>query len=392
MRTLFTLLLALVFTPALAQLDQVNVSIHPAPVMQDEPLVIELEGEWPDGCIPRFRLTTIRPDLIAITDFADRDLRLCAAVITPFRQILDTRSQIDADWRWSEELTLLLLNADSQEDPIELTLNTEESGDFGPQFLPSSGIYQTKDFPGQGLVVARQGETTLLYPLSYDETGATEWWLVAGRQVGSVIFADLLTLEGGRCLICSEGLVSGPPVIRDTGDVVVLTGAPGGELEVRFGDVRTVTYQPLLFGHRRFVLAPDAVLPDLSGDWAFRATVLTPNAEPDDCIDQHLSSTFAVELAQFQPPSQPRGNDGLVEFTVTPGRLAPEPRPMTLSCEYRAFEIVPDFISCAMRSVIGDEARFEGDINLLGPDRLSVTPPFNVGNSPLCVGQFVRLD
>lgn len=350
----------------LAQIDVFNSTrTHPDPLQQDQPIVLELSGQWSDSCVPGFAVTSVAPDRVIVEDVRDRSNLVCATVITPYRLVLNTRGLTDDDWRWADEVEFVVRYADTSE-----TFSETTSGDTPePDRIISPGLYRASALANQGLVATRQDDNVLFYPLLYDAEGDSRWFFASGQQTGNVIFADLLALSGGQCLDCPPP--STPPDIESAGTLTALLREQESGLDLQLNDGPFIAYEPLLYGYRQFHLGPGVVIPDLSGQWAYRETLDDPNAVV--CPDDLVGETFSLALRRFRPSDQSGDEDAVLQFDVTPSSRLADPPSMVVDCRLAAF--LPGGFECALveDSTTGQDDNRE--VNANGLFRLQVESP-----------------
>ena len=90
------------------------------------------------------------------------------------------------------------------EQTLDLTCPADtDCSDFaGKQQLPERGLYITPGRANEGLLVARQNNTTAIFPLVYDEAGRSEWLFSVGSVVEDSFFAGMSRWSGGDCFDC----------------------------------------------------------------------------------------------------------------------------------------------------------------------------------------------
>jgi len=265
------LLLLLLPASALADFSRSDAVLHPA-FPGGGPFIIEISGTWPTDCHPGEQKPVVE-------SFDGQTLEIgfeiivvhitCNDTDTSYRVLVDMSESLRTGPPVGESLRL---RAHFEGAEFEQTLDlvcpddaTCETGDAAPRGA-EPGLYFSPALANQGLLVARQGTGTAIYPLVYDESGRNEWLYAGAHMVEDTFFAEVLRLSGGDCFGCEP--TGAKPDMTSAGYLSVLADRPG-LLQVKSNDGLFVEYESLIFGYRTYSLGPEGAqtLIDLEGRW-----------------------------------------------------------------------------------------------------------------------------
>jgi hypothetical protein len=265
------LLLLLLPASAPADFSRSDAVLHPA-FPGSGPFIIEISGTWPTDCHPGEQKPVVESFDGQTVEIGFEIIVVhitCNDTDTPYRVLVDMSESVRTGPSVADRLRL---RAQFQGETFEQTLDVVcpddascETGDATARGA-EPGLYFSPALANQGLLVARQGTGTAIYPLVYDESGKNEWLYAGGHMVEDTFFAEVLRLSGGDCFGCEPtGVV---PAMTPAGHLTVLAESPG-LLQVKSNDGLFVEYQSLVFGYHTFGLGPDGAqtLIDLAGRW-----------------------------------------------------------------------------------------------------------------------------
>ena len=181
-RYLFLLML-FCFNTAWADFSDAFFQLHPAQPMDREPYLIEITGEWPTDCHPGKQKPVISEytgDTALIEFETIVEHVTCNDVVTPYRVLIDMSDVTDSVTGGFLEIEVSL-RFDGTEFTETLVLVCICSPvPVGPNINPETGLYGSNGLEKQGLLLARQNQRMVAYPLIYDESGSSEWVFAPG--------------------------------------------------------------------------------------------------------------------------------------------------------------------------------------------------------------------
>jgi hypothetical protein len=310
MNKLFCVLALLLFIPAGVAADFSNsqLTLHPHFPVTD-PFIIEIEGTWPTDCHPGEQKPVIDSydgqrvvigfDIIIVHV-------TCNTIDTHYRVLVDM-SEAVLETRPAGESLALVMNF--QGEPLEQTLQLvcQGEGECAPPLQsfnrPEAGLYDNPQLLNQGLLLARQYDAMGVFPLVYDDAGASQWLFSGGHMVEDTFFTDIMLPDGGDCFGCEATNVE--PGLSTIGRLSVLADRPG-VLQVKINDGLFNEYHRTVYGYRNLHIGPsgEQVLVDLEGRWGISENRGT-NPPAGDLTD-YLPGAFDLVLenkpAAYKPP------------------------------------------------------------------------------------------
>lgn len=178
---------------------------------------------------------------------------------------------------------------------------------------PETGLYDNPQQANQGLLVARQGAATGIFPLSYDVSGAPEWLYTGGRMVENTFFTEIRRLHGGDCFGCPA--TGALPQMLSAGHISVLADRPGS-LQVKVNDGLFTEFKKSVYGYATFRVGPagEQALVDLAGRWAISEN---PGSDtPPGNLAAFLPGAFDIKLEDIVKALPDIQQDGQVRYLV----------------------------------------------------------------------------
>lgn len=298
----FPVLACLPWSGLMADFADSTVALHPA-APGTSPFTIEIIGTWPNDCHPGEQ----KP---VVTSFDGQTVTIGFEIIV----VHVTCNDVDTDYRVLVDMYEAVLATPPVSDEIDImaefqgaALNWTASLVCHPEIdcvepsnslLPERGLFVTPERKDEGLLIARQNETTVIYPLVYDESGRGEWLISVAPVINGSFFSELLRSSGGDCFDCEP---SNPDTeLTSAGHISVLVDQPG-TLQVKLNDRLFLPYSKLVYGYKGPKAGP--VLAGLSGRWALSENGGTP---PHGDITDFLPPAFDITLQSLQPGDQPQ--------------------------------------------------------------------------------------
>ncbi|NNE05620.1 MAG: hypothetical protein HKN15_07860 [Xanthomonadales bacterium] len=295
------LLLNLVFWPGpalWANFSDSLVTLHP-PFPVSAPFIIEIAGTWPSDCHPGEQKPVVR-------SFDGQTVQIefeiivfhvvCNDVATDYRVLVDMNEAVQATPPVADTLDILV-----EFQGATLTWKARlscrpEIDCAGPRMakLPERGLFTTPERKDEGLLVARQNDVTVVYPLVYDETGRGEWLISVGQVDTGSFFSELFRSSGGDCFDCEA---SNPQTeLTSAGHISVLVDDPG-TLQVKVNDRLFLPYTKMVYGYKGPLAGP--LRADLGGRWALRENQGTDPPLGD--ITALIPPAFDITMQSISP-------------------------------------------------------------------------------------------
>ena len=293
-RTSLTLLLLLVATAAPAQWDDAEILTHPR-VPETRPFVLEVHGTWGNACNPSAAepvITHFDGESLEI-DFVVDQCPPTLSVPYQYRVLVDISPAFEGDESYDTRLDVTLRFGDNVlEETILLRCFLCDPPPPAQRVFPEPGLYQAFGHEKQGLLLARQDERLAVYPLVYDEEGASEWLFAGGGIDGNAYFAPLYQASGGQCLGCPPPIE--PPNLEPIGAVTMVFDSQG-IVQMQIDDGPFVEYRQSDFGRA----IRGANLPDLAGVWAILES--EPATPPEGTASLASVLPYVFELRYVEP-------------------------------------------------------------------------------------------
>jgi len=283
------------------------------------PFIVDIAGTWPSDCHPGEQRPYIESwdGETLVVEFEIVVVHItCNDVETPFRSLLDMSEAVresppDGN---SIAVTARFQGATLQQ-TVEVAcppgLECPEPEEY--RVRPERGLFHDPGRAGEGLLIARQGDYTAVYPLVYDEAGNPEWLFSVGRPVGGAYFADLYRFSGGDCLECDA--TGADPRMAAVGSLTVLFDSPG-LLQVQVNERPFKPYAKLVYGYDVFPPLPGGPpLVGLEGRWALSENRGTDPPLGD--LTRFLPPAFDIAFQSVVPDPGSGLADGQAYFLVT---------------------------------------------------------------------------
>lgn len=295
----FPCLLALIpmfCSPLLADFSNSVVALHPS-YPGSEPFLISISGTWPTDCHPGEQLPVIR-SFDGYTVEIEFEIIVvhvtCNEAVTTYRSLVDMSGILNTTRPLGQKLRVRVdFDGSILDQSFDLSCpegdNCSESETM--QILPEKGLYTTPERATEGLLVARQNQTAVLYPLVYDETGNAVWLFSAAPFVEGTFFARLTRWYGGDCFDCEPTGSGAQP--NEIGTISVFAERPD-TIWVKLGDRPFSEYYKLVYGYEVFDRDGGRPLIDLQGRWALSENFGTDPPLGD--LSEILPSTFELAL------------------------------------------------------------------------------------------------
>ena len=312
------LLLALFPSSVLADFSRSQAELHPR-FPASNPFIIEISGTWPTDCHPGEQKPLVE-------SFDGHTVKIGFEIIivhitcnirdTDYRVLVDMSEVVRTNKPLGD---LLEVEASFQETTLEQTLelvcpqDSDCAGLSGDQQRADPGLYYAQGLANQGLLVARQNAAMAIFPLTYDDSGRSEWLFSGNLMVEDSFFTEILRMSGGDCFGCDPtGTV---PEMTPIGHLSVLADRPG-VLQVKVNDGLFVAYQSLVFGYQVFQVGPagEETLIDLEGRWAISESRGTDPPLGD--LMAFFPGSFDIELEAIIPADSEIPRAGQVTYLV----------------------------------------------------------------------------
>jgi hypothetical protein len=316
------LLLGLLVLPAasaMADFSSSQAILHPR-FPAGGPFLIEIGGTWPTDCHPGEQKPRVESwdghtvrigfDIVVIhITCNDRD--------TPYRALVDMSEALRST---AAKSATLVVQVDFDGAPLEQTVDLvcPPGDDCGgveqDQPTVEPGLYYASDHLNRGLLLARQGAATAIYPLVYDNDGNSTWLFTGNLMTEDAFFAEVLAFSGGDCFGCES--TGATPGMTSIGHLSVLADRPG-VLQVKVNDGLFAEYRSLVFGYRTFAVGPagEQTLIDLAGRWGLGENHGTDPPLGD--LTAFLPAVFDLELEDIVTASPGLQQDGQVSYLAT---------------------------------------------------------------------------
>jgi hypothetical protein len=312
-------LLVLLTTSALADFSRSQAILHPR-FPAAEPFFIEISGTWPTDCHPGEQKPKVESwdgqtvkiafDIIVVhITCNDRD--------TPYRALVDMSEALRSTGASGDSLQLQVeFDGASLEQTVDLVCppgadcGAAEQGQTGVE----PGLYYASDYPNQGLLLARQGAATAIYPLVYDKDGNSIWLFTGNLMTEDAFFSEVLAFSGGDCFGCEPG--GATPDMTSIGHLSVLADQPG-VLQVKVNDGLFTEYRSLVFGYLTFAVGPvgEQTLIDLAGRWGLSENHGTDPPLGD--LTELLPAVFDLYREEIVTANPGLQQDGQVSYLAT---------------------------------------------------------------------------
>jgi hypothetical protein len=242
-----------------ADFSDSQASLHPQ-LPGTGPFIIEISGMWPTDCHPGEQKPVVESFDGHTVEVGFEIIVVhitCNTIDTSYRVLVDMSQVVLTNKLVGDTLDI---QASFQGDTLEQTLDVvcrQEGGCTnldGSHQRPKPGLYSATDLANQGLLVARQNAAMAVYPLTYDDSGASEWLFTGNLMVEDSFFTEVLRLSGGDCFGCEP--TNAQPEITPIGHLSMLVDSPS-MLWVKINDGLFTAYQSLVFGYSTFQVGPN---------------------------------------------------------------------------------------------------------------------------------------
>lgn len=375
-RTSLTLLLLLAATAAPAQWDDAEILTHPrAP--EDRPFVLEVHGTWGNACNPSAAepvITHFDGESLEI-DFVVDECPPTLSVPYQYRVLVDISPAFTGNEPFSLDLDVTLRFGDEVlEDTILLSCALCDPPPPEQRVFPEPGLYQAFGHEKQGLLLARQDERLAVYPLVYDEAGASEWLFAGGGIDGNAYFAPLYQAIGGLCIVnCGPPQPTVPlpppapaPRLEPIGAVTMVFDSQG-IVQMQIDDGPFVEYRQSNFGR----VTRGEHLPDLVGTWAILDSQPRNPAEGTFPPATVLPAVFEIRFDELS------GEGGVQPRAIFELRDLEDTVVGTLDCETEVLVPPPNSwqtlpLHCELATTADGDVAVRFDAALYSMDRLEL--------------------
>jgi len=302
-----------------ADFSNSSIQLHPV-YPADESFILEISGDWPSDCHPGEQLPVIRAfDENSVT--IEFDIVIvhvtCNEVVTPYRVLVDMSSVVRTDIVFDDSLDVVVgFDELKLEQTVSLVCNQGVDCTQSPQGQqkPVAGLYHAPELNNQGILLARQKTGMGVFPLSYNESGASEWLISGGHMLEDSFFGKIYRWNGGDCFDCEA--TGTTPEKTSLGYLSVLVDGPG-VLQVKLNDGLFREYQSLVYGYLVFRVGPhgEQTLIDLEGRWGISENRGTHPPLGD--LTEFFPGAFDVFLEDIVTADSPIQQDGQVSYLVS---------------------------------------------------------------------------
>lgn len=286
-------------SPLIADFSDSEISLHPT-YPGSRPFLISISGTWPTDCHPGEQLPLVN-SFDGYTVEIKFEIKVvhvtCNELATPYRSLVDMSGVLDTQPPLSPTL---LVRADYDGAVLEQSFSLEcpeddcsESG----KLLPERGLYYTPARAKEGLLLARQNQTIVIYPLVYDEAGNAVWLFGAASAADGTFFSPLTRWLGGDCFDCEPTGADAQPT--GAGYISVFIERPD-TIWVKINERPFSVYHKLVYGYEVFDRDERRPLADLEGRWALSENYGTDPPLGD--LSEILPPTFDVALQRIDGP------------------------------------------------------------------------------------------
>lgn len=301
-RTLGLLTVFLLFcSPVVADFSNSVVSLHPAHP-GSEPFLISISGTWPTDCHPGEQLPVVS-SFDGYTVQIEFEIIIvhvtCNEVETSYRSLVDMNDLLITTPPLSQILRVRVdFDGVIIEQSLELTCPDGEdcSDSTEIQLLPEKGLYITPARAKEGLLIDRQNQTAIVYPLVYDEVGSAEWLLSAALFIDGTYFAQLTRWHGGDCFDCEH---TGAEAHTTSAGRISVFAEQRDMIWVKINDRPFSEYQRLVYGYELFDRVEGPPLTDLAGRWALSENYGTNPPLGD--LSEILPPAFEIAFEHVTP-------------------------------------------------------------------------------------------
>ncbi len=315
----FMSLLILLSSALSADFTDSHMVLHPR-LPGSDPFILEISGIWPTDCHPGEQKPVVKSydGSRLVIDFEIVVVHItCNTKDTAYRVLVDMSEAVRTTKPSGDglEVNVSFQGADFEQ-TFELVCPADNdcSAFAGKQQLPERGLYITPGRASEGLLVARQNNTTAIFPLVYDEAGRSEWLFSIAHAVEDSIFASMSRWSGGDCFDCEP--TDSQAEMTVIGYLSVLVERPG-MLLVKVNDRPFAPYQKLVYGYSNFQLeqAGNPPLVGLEGRWGLSENRGT--SPPLGDLSEFFPGAFDIKLDVLVPADDGTSAIGQVSYLVT---------------------------------------------------------------------------
>jgi len=313
------LLIGFCLTTAWGDFSDSSIQLHPV-FPADGPYILEINGNWPSDCHPGEQRPVIKAfdgNSVSI-EFEFIIIHItCNDTVTPYRVLVDMSEVVRTGMSFGDSLDVLV-NFDGaileQTVPLVCTQGMECTDLSGRHAKPVPGLYESPGLDKQGILLARQNTGMAVFPLSYDESGASEWLITGGHMREDSFFGEIFRWSGGDCFGCEASGTT--PQMTSIGHLSVLVDGPDA-LQVKLDDGLFTKYQSLVYGYAVFRVGPsgEQTLIDLEGRWGISENRGTNPPLGD--LTEFFPGAFDIVLEDIVTADSPIQQDGQVSYLVS---------------------------------------------------------------------------
>lgn len=313
------LLLGFILNTGWADFSASSIQLHPTHPA-GRPFIIDIKGDWPSDCHPGEQQPVIQSfdEQKVVIDFEIITVHVtCNDVSTPYRVLVDMSQLVGAGTQFGEQLDILIrFGGATLEQAVLLVCDPDMGCDnpspVGPR--PLSGLYSSPDLANQGLLLARQNTGMGVFPMTYDESGASRWLITGGALMEGSFFGSVLSWSNGDCFGCKP--TDTTPEYSTIGHLSILVDQPG-VLQVKINDGLFREYQKFVYGYAGFRVGPQGgqTLIDLEGRWGIRENY--GSNPPLGDLTEFLPGAFDLVLENIITADVSIQQDGQVSYELS---------------------------------------------------------------------------
>jgi len=311
-------MLGLFWNTSWADFSNSSIQLHPL-YPDSRPFIVEIKGNWPSDCHPGEQQPVIKSfeeQKVVIEFEIITEHVTCNDVTTPYRVLVDMSPMVRTGTPLGEQLDIQVnFGGATLEQNVFLVcgpgMDCENMPPDGPR--PLSGLYNAPDLANQGLLLVRQNSGMGILPMTYDESGSSQWLITGGALLEGSFFGPVSSWINGDCFGC-------PPTgttleFSDIGHLSILVDRPG-VLQVKINDGLFKEYQKFVYGYASFRVGPQGgqTLTDLGGRWGIQENHGSIPSLGD--LTEFLPGAFDLVLENIITADVSIQQDGQVSYQV----------------------------------------------------------------------------
>lgn len=295
-----------------------SVQSHPV-YPADGPFILEISGQWPSDCHPGEQRPVVRAfDENSVTIVFEIVVEhvTCNQTPTPYRALVDLSELVRTGIAFGDTLDVAVEFGEATlQQTVPLVCSQSPCPDQAiahQKFVP--GLYRSPELDKEGILLARQNTGMAVIPLSYDESGNSEWLIAGGHMTRDSFFGEILRASGGECFACEP--TGALPQLESLGFLSVLVDGPD-LLQVKLNDGPFMRYEALVYGYGGFRVGPNGerLLVDIGGRWGISEN--RGDALPVGDLTDYLPGAFDVVVEDIVTADPQIQQDGQVRYLVS---------------------------------------------------------------------------